>query len=69
MGYGLLKVQIATTLVQAVGILTELLAAGLLYFAEKLHGAIGHRLALLQTLPRVIELCFAQHILLRGERR
>lgn len=65
--HSLLKVQIPAALVQTIRVLGKLLAAGLLHFAEKVHGAAGDRLALLQTLARVLELRFAQHIFLEGD--
>lgn len=51
--------QIATGLVQAIGILPELLSTGLLHLPEEFQGTISDGLSLIQTLPRVAQLTLA----------
>lgn len=55
----LLEMQIATGLVQTIGILPELLSTGLLHLPEEFQGTISDGFSLIQTLPRVAQLTLA----------
>lgn len=61
----LLVVQITAALVQAVGVLSELIVARLLDHAEEVQGASRHGATFGNALPRILQLGFAQHVFLQ----
>lgn len=63
--HSLLVVQITAALVQAVGVLSELVVARLFNLAEEFQGASGHGASFGQALSRILQLGFAQHVLLK----